>query len=428
MINSNTSKPKTKMAISAIFILAITALNFNGNAQDTIKNVALLKHIYKFDLTNGSFSGDGATFLMNELEISDFVLLGEYHGSARISEFTNALIPTLSDYGYKTMMAEVGPSTGQILNSIQGDATSKIKDINDRYLLKSDDGDIKLPIPFFNYTEEAQFLETLKNQNWRLFGLDQEFLYGFPMLIDKLYENLSKRQRQTTSELYKSLKDSINQYYKLDLSGKEDISVSLKKSVIFNEFLGQANVDNKNAVLINDLNKSIEIYYLYATRQWFENNQLRVSYMKSLFKEQLKNNKIDLSKEKILFKMGSFHLSKGFSSLNFYEIGNMVSEVSEFYNKRALHITFSSRYFMENGEVKDILESDNPYYQLYKELDKYGSKDEWVIIDLRPIIKGYFYYPRIFEFNEQIIEIAKSYDLLIIPKTEIDPTPNYNNH
>ncbi len=416
-----------KTSISAILLTVFLVINFRAKAQDTLRKDHLLEHVYRFNITDGSFSGTGSTFLIDELKKADLVLLGEYHGSARISEFTNALVPVLNNYGYKTLMAEVGQSTGQLLNSIQGNVTSNLKEINNKYLFNYDSSEIELPIPFFEHVEDAQFLQTLKNHNWQIVGIDQEFLYGFPMLIDKIYQNLNNRQRRATSELYKNLKDSLVQYYDLDLAGAKDISVSLKTSIVFNEFTRKTNVNRRNAVLIEDLNNSIEIYYLNATKRWFESNQLRVSYMKSMLKQQLKNNKIDLSKEKILFKMGAYHLSKGFSPLNFYEVGNMINGFADFHDKKPLHITFSSRFYLENGEIKDVLDSDESYVQRYKDLDKYGLKDEWVIIDLRPIIKGYFYYPRILNFNEHIIEIAKSYDLLIIPKTEMNPTLNYDH-
>jgi hypothetical protein len=148
-------------------------------------------------------------------------------------------------------------------------------------------------------------------------------------------------------------------------------------------------------------------------------------YMKSMFVRHIREESIDLSQEKILFKMGAYHVSRGFTPLAFYEIGNMVSELADFHQRKDLNITFSSRFYMENGEVKDILDSDNPFYQRTRELDKYGSMDEWVVIDLRPILKGHFYWPRIYDFNEHIIAMAKAYDLLIIPITETDPTPNY---
>lgn len=411
--------------IMALAILAFITPFADASAQDTLRNEALTEHIRRFSITNGSFTGAGASFLLEELRTSDFVMIGEYHGSKRISEFTDALIPILSDVGYKTMMVEVGPSSGRMLDGLRGDIPSQLNHINNTYLRTSVDGDANLPIPFFNYVEDAAFLQTLKNRNWRIFGIDQEFLYGYPMQIDRIYANLDSLQRQSVSELYRALGDSLDVYYQWNIAGVRDISVSLKASPLFAEFMNQTRVHEPNADIIDAVMRSIDIYYLNATRQWYENNEMRVNYMKSMFVQHIREESIDLSREKILFKMGAFHLSRGFTPLAFYEIGNMVSELADFHQRKDLNITFSSRFYMENGEVKDILDSDNPFYLRTRELDKHGSMDEWVVIDLRPILKGYFYWPRIFDFNEHIIAMAEAYDLLIIPITETDPTPNY---
>jgi hypothetical protein len=411
--------------ILVLATLAFMSSRDDASAQDTIRNEALTEHIRRFTLSDGRFTGAGASFLLDELRASDFVMIGEYHGSKRISEFTDALIPILSDVGYKTMMAEVGPSTGRILDELRGDVPSQLNHINTTYLLTSMDGDANLPIPFFNYVEDAAFLQSLKDRDWRIFGIDQEFLFGYPMQVDQIYANLDSFQRRSVADLYQELRDSLRLYYEWDIAGKQGISVSLKGSPLFEEFLNRTRVNPPNAELIDAVLASIDIYYLNDTRRWFESNERRVMYMKSMFVRHIREESIDLSQEKILFKMGAYHVSRGFTPLAFYEIGNMVSELADFHQRKDLNITFSSRFYMENGEVKDILESDNPFYQRTRELDKYGSMDEWVVIDLRPILKGHFYWPRIYDFNEHIIAMAKAYDLLIIPITETDPTPNY---
>lgn len=431
MIHPNHRTLRLDRAISLVVASSLSLLLFTApnpaKAQDTIRNNALTEHIRRFSLSDGTFTGAGAAFLLDELRTSDVVMIGEYHGSKRISEFTNALIPILSDVGYRTMMVEVGPSTGRALDALRGDVRPQLNHINNTYLLTTEQGDVKLPIPFFNYVEDAAFLQSLKDRDWRIFGIDQEFLYGYPMQVDRIFTNLDSLQRDSVSELYHTLRDSLSVYYEWDLTSKQDISVSLTHSPMFKEFLGLTRVNQTNAEIIDALMRSIEIYYLNATRQWYENNNMRVDYMKSMFAEHMRNESMDVSRDKLLFKMGAYHLSRGFTPLAFYEIGNMISELSDFHQRKALNITFSSRFYTENGDIKDILDSDNPFFQRTRALDQYGSKDDWVVIDLRPILKGYFYYPRIFDFNEHIIGMAKAYDLLIIPSTETDPTPNYDS-
>ena len=55
-----------------------------------------------------------------------------------------------------------------------------------------------------------------------------------------------------------------------------------------------------------------------------------------------------------------------------------------------------------------------------------GKKDQWVVIDLRKFIKGHFYYPKRFNLNPQLETLVQRYDLLVIPKVEVEGEPNFN--
>ena len=54
-------------------------------------------------------------FLRKEITDAQFVLLGEYHGSRRISELTRAIVPIAHAAGCRTLALEVGPITAEVL-------------------------------------------------------------------------------------------------------------------------------------------------------------------------------------------------------------------------------------------------------------------------------------------------------------------------
>ena len=78
-----------------------------------------------FDIQQGELTGEGASFLKNVMSKAQYTMLGEYHGSFRISEFTKAIVPYLDSQGYKTMILEVGPITGNLLNAEHNDHIQK---------------------------------------------------------------------------------------------------------------------------------------------------------------------------------------------------------------------------------------------------------------------------------------------------------------
>ena len=395
-------------------------------AQDSLTVAQLEPFTYSFTIENGQFTGEGKAFLEEEIANAQFTMIGEYHGSKRISEFTNAVIPILDRLGCKTMALEVGPVTGAYLNGLTGDVEAQLKRVHETYLTRDDDGYINTPFPFFDYKEDAQFLQLAKTMKWNVFGIDQEFYDGYVMLIDKMYKQLTEENQKEYKNLYEQARAALQQFYKDDQADKQNLHVSISKSESFTTFLKAMSTAPENLEIIEALKQSSAIYLLYEKRQWYANNATRITYMKSQLRKGLTDLNFDLSKDRMLIKMGGYHLSKGFSPLSLYEVGNTLNEIAEYHGNTALNIGFMSRFEMDGEALKDYSQSDNRYFKNFKDLLQMGQKDEWVVIDLRRLIKGYFYYPKRYNLNEKIAELVQRYDLLVIPKTEIEGTLIYD--
>ena len=88
-----------------IIIKIVACLLFSiSNAQDSLSAKQLKPLTYAFDIVEGKLIGEGEVFLKQEMAKAQFTMLGEYHGSMRISEFTNAIIPVLNNLNYKAMV------------------------------------------------------------------------------------------------------------------------------------------------------------------------------------------------------------------------------------------------------------------------------------------------------------------------------------
>ncbi len=399
-----------------ILLISLVALGQNGLTKENLNPFT-----YSFQIEKGKITGEGATFLLQEMFKSQFTMLGEYHGSKRISEFTEAIIPEIDKYGYKTFALEIGPISANILDSTSEDIVKYLNKLNQKYLLKDDDY-IDVPIPFFDYVEDAKFLKQAKNLKWNLIGIDQEYYDSFIMLSDKMYKNLSKKNQKKSEKVYISAIDSLNSYYK----GNTAFSIAVKKSKTIDNFLEEMSVNDNNTVIVKAFKKSIEIYYLNDTRKYYGNNANRIKYMKENLRRELKNKNFDISKDKLLIKMGQNHLAKGFSPLALYEVGNTLSEIAAYNGNQSFNIAFMSRFSTDKGKIIDLMNSDNNYYKRSNDLRQMGKKDEWVVIDLRKLIKGHFYRPNKYRFNETIENLVKRYDVVVIPKTEVEGTLNYS--
>jgi len=332
----------------------------------------------------------------------------------------------LNESGCETMALEVGPISGEYLNSLEDDVVPSMLDLNNKYSIVEEDGYFNPPIPFFDYIEDAEFLAEAKKNKWEVIGIDQEYFYSYAFLMDQMYENLSKKEQVKHKDLYQNALDSIQYFYSQEEQSDLNVIFAIEQSETIQECLTKMSACKKNENIVAAFNKSIEIYGLYGRRKWLENNATRILYMKEQLRLGLAKNNFDISKDKLFIKMGSYHLSRGFSPLGLYEVGNTLNELAEYHGNEALTIAFSSRFYMEDGVVKDRLDSENKYFHRYKDLTRIGKEDEWIVIDLRPMIKGHFYHPVRYKFNEHIKDLVQRYDLLIIPIVEVEGTFNFD--
>lgn len=409
-----------------ILLLAFSSCNLC--AQDSLTVELLSKITHEFSIENGQLVGTGAEFLKEETGQSQFTMIGEYHGSKKISEFTTALIPELKKHGYSTMGLEVGPISGQVLSELSSDpeqVQNNLKVLNEKYLYL-EDGDAYGPIPFFENVEDADFLKQVSLADWNIIGIDQEFYFSFPMLLDSMYAHLPAEKKRELSETHTTVQDSVEHYFILDSNDGPALSISLTQSAILQDYLDQLSKIPENEEIATAFRKSIEIYKLYAESKWFDNNKTRIQYMKQQLNKGLREKGFDIAKDKMLIKMGAYHLAKGITPLGFLEVGNTLSEIAAFHGNKSLNITFTNRYYMEEGKLVDIMDTENKFQKRYLHLAQMGQKDKWVVIDLRRLLKGIHYYPIRHLVNEQVSELINRYDILIIPPTETEPTPNYD--
>ena len=180
-----------------------------------------------------------------------------------------------------------------------------------------------------------------------------------------------------------------------------------------------------NIPLVAAFRKSCEIYYLYDTRKWYDNNSTRIQYMKERLRKGLEASDFDIAKDKLLIKMGAYHVSKGFTPLSFYEVGNTLNELTEYHGNEALSIGFINRYEMTDDGLEDVMELGYKYYHNLRNFYNMGSKNEWVVIDLQPLREGFYYHPQKYKLNPYEEKMLQRFDLIIITPTEYEATKNY---
>lgn len=420
-----------KIVFSFFLIIQIAIPGISALAQNKqpINEKDLEKYTYYFDITENRFVGDGAKFLTAEINKNQYILIGEYHGSLRISEFTKALIPVFHNTGCRNFSLEIGPVSSQILAEFSRDSSKVIRNLNafnSKYYISERRRNFT-PIPFFDNVEDAEFLAEAAKRKWNLIGLDQEFSFSYLPLIDRMYENLNSERKQELKTLYNQVINSIKVFYEEDAKDGENQFISISESAEVNKFLILASEKNpENKAIADALNITTGIYKNNANsiRKYYEANSVRIEYMKKNLGAGFSKVKFDWRKDKFLLKMGAVHTGRGFSPLSLFEIGNTLSELAEFHGNSSLHINFGTRFYVENEKEIDALDDKNGFLYRFQPLLQMAKKDQWTIIDLRPLREQVFYH-RKFTMDDIVLDIFKNHDFFIIPKLEKAPTPNF---
>ena len=161
-----------KFTLTFTFIL-ITLLS--AFTQDSLTIEALKEFTTHFKIENKKLDRAGADFWRKEFRDNQFVLLGKYHHSPRISEFTAAVIPLFKESGGNFFGLEVGPTSAEILQELSADpaqARNNLRELNSVYA-HTYSGGVYAPIPFFANVSDADFLAAAAREKLTFLGLDR---------------------------------------------------------------------------------------------------------------------------------------------------------------------------------------------------------------------------------------------------------------
>lgn len=409
------------------FLLMVNVYAAGAQDKPALTEMNLAKSTYYFEIRDDKLVGAGAAFLTEEFKTNQFVLLGEYHNSFQISKFTRAIIPILDTAGFRNFGLEIGPVSAEILKEFSQDP-GKIKErlhaFNTRYLIPTKQRSYTA-IPFFSNAEDADFLKEAAARKWNLIGLDQEFIYSYLPLLDRMYNNLNAAAKTKLNAAYNKATELVKTAYKIDEEEDKQLEETIASSQDFESFLKSASEKNyANQKIAGALRKTTDIYLKGAKRKYLEQNSERVTYMKQNLSENITKLKFNLKQDKMFLKMGAVHTGKGFSPLSLFEIGNTLNELASYNGNKSLHININSRFYIDGGKEIDDLADTTGFGYRFKALFQMAKKDKWTVIDLRPLRYNVF-YARAYKLDEIIWDIFKGHDLYIIPPMDIDPTPNY---
>jgi len=349
--------------------------------SQTVSDGELLKNnTYYFEISDGEANGKGFEILKNQIANSQFVVLGEEHFSARVSEFTNAIVPTLAKNEFKYFAAEIGANSAKVMYEL-------VKENRSLYDFNTQVNNLvgEVPIPFFDGKEDEVFLKSFIENDFELWGIDQEYFTSQIFLIDRLY-SLSDHTKQL-EPLYEAAKEfAILETKKSRQNRKYKLFTSLLQSVEINQFFDA--LDGSNCEINNiicGLKKSWEVYELLNDKEHYASIHKRLSIMQENFTNYYKEALEVEVLPKVFVKIGGVHASKGRSHHNIYDIGNFIMELANFNKQKSTHILiFPSAYVNNEGKITSNIDKEDE--KLFGSIVDFGS-DKWTLIDLKSIEK-----------------------------------------
>lgn len=398
----------------------------NLSGQDTLNLNDLKKFSYPFSLENGKFEGLGGEVLIKAIEEAHITMLGDDTRSKLESEFTEALIDELDHNHYKTMVVETGNASGKVIHQLsksEEQFISNIKALNQKYGIGQKENPL-VPIPDFKTLEATKFLQSALQKDWSIIGIGTEAWTSYKMLVDELYNNLSKEQQKENVASYEAtIKLLDTQYTTISRQGQSGVfafTSALKASQEFNDFIATMNTFSQNKATVEALRFSLDFWWMYGNKEFHKKNNLQAKRNKLSLARTLDSQKFDFKKDKLFIKMFVNHLARGTTVSGFYGVGNMLHEMTEYQGNTSLSIALTRRFYNSDGAIKDVIDSEGFKYNSFKELVPLGKKEEWVLIDLRPFNKE-FYFEGV-HMNTEMHKIITRYDMIVIPKTDLKGT------
>ncbi len=390
-----------------------------ASGQMLLDSTYLSSRVSYFTMDDKKWDGSGAKVLEEYMNKSQFIVLGEFHGSSKISEFTKRMIPKLHTIGFDKFACEIGPHSGKEIQHLIQEHEKTVPSLysfNSEYYFKEIDD---IPIPFFDGIEDAEFAQQLGQYQFDIWGLDQEYFSGVFFLFDKI---ASHHPNDRNIQRLKIASDSIARYWILE-DDKEEIEGGVFRKILeeptvqrFFDIAEQEHQGSKS--IIEDLKISWDIYNRYKGGA---SHNDRANYIKDNFDKNFEGTE----QSKVLVKFGQLHATQDGSETE--DIGFHLEQIARKRGTYCTNIALWNKYYSEGGKIVDLAETSR-FYQSYHPFTAFGKRNEWGIIDLAKIRKEWKDGKIIIPEGKNKVRLERllnGFDLYIILPVDKRVKPNY---
>jgi hypothetical protein len=358
---------------------------------------ALAAHRHPLGLEDGRLSGPGGELLVAEAGAARYTLVGETHGVAEAPALVAALFRALRTDGYRHLAVEVGPVQAERIGELLAGPRPM-----ERY--RAFLRDHWPAVPFYAWTSEAEMLADAVEAGGGasvLWGLDYDVMGDrWPLhrlrelapgpeareVLDRLVERADARLRQATrtGDLSRTMMYAEPASTWRDLRRAYDPAPGGEVDRILTQLEATARVNEA----------------WVAGDRWISHLR-RVRLLKHNF---LRHRAAADPGVKVLVKMGGFHLTRGRTPNNTYDLGNLLAELARVEGGlggddptraeggRSFHVLVLGGPGRRRGAIDTrtlglrtvptvLSVPDQPY----RPLGRAALDERWTLFDLRPL-------------------------------------------
>ena len=344
--------------------------------------------------------------IIQKLENSRFVFVGEQHGIKSAATVTSLFYRLGQAQGYNTLCVETDDLNAQKLKSmsVTGDFTSA---------MKAHSASFPYSLPFYNNEDDHVLFTQVNQAKGEFWGIDQTFVLQFRYNFHYLATNgESEALRKKAAALQKAAEDA----YQVVIETKNPKAPYIFQydQATHEQLLSLASNETEKEI-IWQLGKTKEVYDYNFNGQGYLNNEVRGQLMKQNFMRYWKTALTEGKDPKVVFKLGAFHAARGLTRTNIYDIANLGSELAISQGERSVHVAvlgITGQAATGNPFAPSPIADFDNTAQLPKELQELVGdiSDKYFVIDLEPL-RPYGYGKR---FSEELKKLIFQYDMLVL--------------
>lgn len=387
-------------------------LSFSAQAQDSTLTRLIRRNRWPLVQDGAHFTGIGWDRLQREASQSQFVLLGETHGTAQVPQFAAALAQVFRPALFVT---EIDRYQAQDLTQLTSKSAPPTAFLT-RY---------PMALSFFSWPAEFALAQQLQTQHVPILGVDQLNFFAAGRFYDRLADQVKNKQSRTY------LRQRATAYQAHD---RATMRTDLGQLTMMRQ--SQAALDSLVAVTNQEspaVRQQVQEYltsahiYQTATKPGGGSHQQRTGLLKHNLLLALRPYQPTGGEAlpKILAKFGATHLMRNLSFNGVFDVGSLFDNLADAQQQRTLHVMVFGKqgtmvangHYDPTGSPQNVeaypAETDAISQLLYEQAN--GST--WNLIDLRPARRALLRHQ--LQVSEPTLEnMILGYDyVVVIPQT-----------